>query len=89
MASPTITVELLEKRAAEIGENNPEWYCDWPAGVPGGQLINREWHPDDLESLLDGVDEDHRDMLLHDYSAQLFEIAVTAAHAANSVDTNE
>lgn len=89
MTSPTITVELLAKRAAEIGAENSEWYCDWPADVPGCQLINREWHPADLESLLEGVDEDRRDMLLHDYSRQLFEIAVEAAHSANSVVTDE
>jgi hypothetical protein len=83
MTSPTITVELLEKRAAEIGSENSAWYRDWPASIPGHQMINREWHPADLSALLDGIDDDHRDMLLRDYSAQLFAIAVKAAHEAS------
>jgi hypothetical protein len=85
MTSPTITVELLEKRAEEIGQQNSGWYLDWTPGIPGHQLINREWHPADLDSLLDGVDDDHREMLLRDYSAQLFAIAVKSAHEAESV----
>jgi hypothetical protein len=84
MSTPAyITVELLEKRAAEIGAENSEWYRDWPAGVPGHQLINREWHPVDLDTLFDGVDDDLRGLRLRNYSAQLFAIAVKAAHEAS------
>jgi hypothetical protein len=76
----TITLDLLESRAREIGQSSPEYYTAWPRTWDLTQLINREWQPEDMETLLVGVDSDHRDMVLSDYSGQLFAIAVVAAH---------
>jgi hypothetical protein len=75
-----IDLSILESRAANIGEASPEYYTAWPRTYALNQLINREWIPADLEYLLEGVDDEHRDMVLHDYSGQLFAIAVVTAH---------
>jgi len=76
----TIDLATLEARAKEIGEASPEYYTAWPRTYALNDLINREWIPADMDALLEGVDDEHRDMVLHDYSGQLFAIAVVAAH---------
>jgi hypothetical protein len=80
MTTPTITLDLLESRASAIGQSSPEYYTSWPRTWDLTRLINRAWQPGDMDTLLDGVDADHRDMVLSDYSGQLFAIAVVAAH---------
>lgn len=78
--SSTITIEVLEQRAAAIGAEHHRYFRAWPDTSVLRDLVNREWQPEHMTDLLDGVDADHRDMVVNDYSGQLFAIAVQTAH---------
>lgn len=73
-------LQTLETRARDLGTDCAEYFLAWPRTYDLTKLVNREWQPEHLSYLMEGVDADHRDMVLHDYSGQLFAIAVVAAH---------
>lgn len=70
----SITLDILETRAQEIGRESPEYFSMWFEN-----LDNREWEPAQKDYLYKDVDADHLDMVIHDYDRQLFILAVIAA----------